>query len=82
MTSAGMSKAIVPAAVPWRVQLAARMLADGATKVAAVAREVGFESEAAFSRTFKRVSGVTPSAWRKRGQLQDTHGSETTVQHV
>ena len=50
----------------WRIQLAARLLADGARKVAAVAVEVGYASEAAFSRTFKRVTGVSPATWRKR----------------
>jgi AraC-like DNA-binding protein len=50
----------------WRVQLAARMLSDGAHKIAAVAQAVGYASEAAFSRTFKRVAGVSPAAWRER----------------
>ena len=49
----------------WRLQLAARMLADGSAKVAAVAREVGYESEAAFSRAFKRFVGVSPAQWRQ-----------------
>lgn len=50
----------------WRVQVAARMLADGAAKVATVGLEVGYASEAAFSRTFKKVAGVSPAAWRNR----------------
>jgi AraC-like DNA-binding protein len=48
----------------WRMQMAARLLADGATKVAAVGREVGYDSEAAFSRAFKKTVGVSPAAWR------------------
>jgi AraC-like DNA-binding protein len=48
----------------WRMLVAARRLAEGVTKVSAVAREVGYESEAAFSRTFKRLTGVAPAAWR------------------
>lgn len=48
----------------WRVQLAARLLADGSDKVATIAREVGYESEAAFSRGFKRLTGVSPAGWR------------------
>jgi AraC-like DNA-binding protein len=48
----------------WRLQLAARMLSDGAAKVASVALDVGYESEAAFSRAFKRSAGMSPSAWR------------------
>ncbi|MGH9361578.1 MAG: AraC family transcriptional regulator [Thermoanaerobaculia bacterium] len=50
----------------WRLQLAARRLADGAAKVAAVAHEVGYESESAFSRAFKRLVGSAPSDWRER----------------
>ena len=50
----------------WRVQLAARLLSDGPSKVAAVGQEVGYASEAAFSRSFKKIAGVSPAAWRKR----------------
>jgi AraC-like DNA-binding protein len=50
----------------WRMQVAARLLAEGAPKVSAVAREVGYDSEAAFSRAFKKIAGVPPSAWRSR----------------
>ncbi len=49
----------------WRMQLASRLLADGHT-VSAVADRVGYESEAAFSRAFKKVVGLAPSAWRSR----------------
>jgi AraC-like DNA-binding protein len=52
----------------WRIQLAARALADGADKVANIAREVGYDSEAAFSRAFKRFAGVSPSEWRRRSR--------------
>jgi AraC-like DNA-binding protein len=48
----------------WRMQVAARLLADSATKVAAVAHDVGYESEAAFSRAFKKTVGVPPARWR------------------
>jgi AraC-like DNA-binding protein len=49
----------------WRMQLAAGRLASGTAKVAAIAEEVGYESEAAFSRAFKRLMGVSPAAWRR-----------------
>ncbi|BCP54235.1 cupin [Kaistia sp. 32K] len=48
----------------WRMQIAARRLAERGTKVAAVAREVGYDSEAAFSRAFKKFVGQSPSEWR------------------
>jgi AraC-like DNA-binding protein len=51
----------------WRMQLAARLLAEpGARKVAAVAEAVGYESEAAFSRAFKKCVGMAPAEWRRR----------------
>jgi len=50
----------------WRMQLGARLLADGTAKVAAVARDVGYDSEAAFSRGFKKIVGVSPATWRQR----------------
>jgi AraC-like DNA-binding protein len=48
----------------WRMQLAARRLSERGAKVAAVAQEVGYDSEAAFSRAFKKFSGRSPSEWR------------------
>jgi AraC-like DNA-binding protein len=50
----------------WRMQLAARRLADSTAKVAGVALEVGYDSEAAFSRAFKRIVGAAPATWRRR----------------
>lgn len=48
----------------WRMQLAAKRLADPGAKIASVAHEVGYESEAAFSRAFKKFVGRSPSQWR------------------
>lgn len=50
----------------WRMQVAAARLRDSDAKVVEVALDVGYESEAAFSRAFKRVVGVSPGAWRRR----------------
>ncbi len=50
----------------WRMQVAAGLLTQGSAKVAAVAASVGYDSEAAFSRAFKKATGVTPGAWRGR----------------
>jgi len=52
----------------WRLQLAADQLARGSAKVAAIGARVGYESEAAFSRAFKRATGQSPSAWRSARQ--------------
>jgi AraC-like DNA-binding protein len=48
----------------WRMQLAAKQLTDTNAKVAAVAAAVGYDSEAAFSRAFKKATGRSPSEWR------------------
>lgn len=53
----------------WRMQLAARMLAEPGAKVAAVAHAVGYESEATFSRAFERCTGKAPGHWRRRTAL-------------
>ena len=52
----------------WRLQLAAERLTRGSAKVAAIGADVGYESEAAFSRAFKRTTGQSPAAWRRARQ--------------
>jgi AraC-like DNA-binding protein len=46
------------------MQLAAERLRNSGESIAGIAADVGYESEAAFNRAFKRVTGVTPGAWR------------------
>lgn len=48
----------------WRMQLATNYLRGGNESVAAIANRVGYDSEAAFSRAFKKVMGTPPSEWR------------------
>lgn len=48
----------------WRMQVASGLLRDGHA-VTSVADAVGYNSEAAFSRTFKKLVGQPPAAWRK-----------------
>ena len=48
----------------WRMQLATNYLRRGTESVAAIANRVGYDSEAAFSRAFKKVVGAPPSEWR------------------
>jgi AraC-like DNA-binding protein len=50
----------------WRMHIARDLLAGSDTSVGAVARRVGYESEEAFSRAFKRAHGVAPGRWRTR----------------
>lgn len=49
----------------WRIELAKQMLREGILGVPEIAERVGYESEAAFNRAFKRIVGSPPAAWRK-----------------
>ena len=49
----------------WRMQIASGLLSGGSANIATVAAEIGYGSEAAFSRAFKKMVGVPPSAWRR-----------------
>lgn len=48
----------------WRLQMAASRLVEGIASIATIAAEAGYESEAAFSRAFKKKVGVPPAEWR------------------
>ena len=48
----------------WRMQIASGLLSSGGN-IATIAAETGYGSEAAFSRAFKKVAGVPPTAWRR-----------------
>jgi AraC-like DNA-binding protein len=52
----------------WRMSLAARSLRDGDAAVRQVAQEVGYQSEFAFARAFKRATGTAPGQYRKAAQ--------------
>jgi AraC-like DNA-binding protein len=49
----------------WRMQLASNLLSSGSGSVAEIAFEVGYTSEAAFSRAFKKMVGLAPGLWRE-----------------
>jgi AraC-like DNA-binding protein len=49
----------------WRMQLARRQLSETRLGTAAIAERVGYQSEAAFSKAFKKVVGVGPGAYRR-----------------
>lgn len=57
----------------WRMQIASGLLRDTSAKVLEVALTVGYESEAAFSRAFKRQVGVAPGAWRRTVTRRPEH---------
>jgi len=51
----------------WRMQVAAQRLRESTGPVARIAAEVGYESEFAFAKAFKRAFSETPARWRRRG---------------
>ncbi|PRY71774.1 AraC family transcriptional regulator [Halomonas ventosae] len=50
----------------WRMQVAAGLLRHSSAPIASIALEVGYESESAFSRAFRREVGQPPAAWRRQ----------------
>jgi transcriptional regulator GlxA family with amidase domain len=56
----------------WRLQLASRLLESSRRKtIVQVASEVGYESEAAFNRAFKREFGTPPARYRRQHESRD-----------
>ena len=54
----------------WRMRMAANMLREGRDNTANIAFAVGFNSEAAFNRAFKREYGEPPATWRRRVEAE------------
>lgn len=50
----------------WRVHAAAHELISSGKPIPRIAQQVGYESEASFTRAFKRVMGSPPAAWRRQ----------------
>jgi transcriptional regulator GlxA family with amidase domain len=55
----------------WRIQVGSRLLRETNRTVASIALDVGYESEAAFSRAFKRLMGLPPATWRRTASLRN-----------
>jgi AraC-like DNA-binding protein len=56
----------------WRMHIAEDLLAHTDSGIGIIARRVGYDSEEAFSRAFKRSQGTSPSAWRSTRHLAAT----------
>lgn len=52
----------------WRMQVGAQRLREGRGSVSQIAFDVGYESEAAFNRAFKRQFGMPPATWRRQAR--------------
>ncbi len=56
-----------------RIQRARELLEDTGLPLYEVANRVGYESDLAFTRTFKKLTGMTPAAYRKaRGLVEES----------
>jgi AraC-like DNA-binding protein len=66
----------------WRLQLAARRLTSTPRSVAQISGEVGYESEAAFSRAFKREFGSPPAKFRRASRTQPIAASGGSRSHA
>jgi transcriptional regulator GlxA family with amidase domain len=67
----------------WRMHLARRLLRESALSLAQIGSRVGYESEAAFNRAFRRVVGTPPAAWRQSkvqgAQLRQRRAAGTSI---
>lgn len=59
----------------WRMLLAANLLCRTNAPVARIAEDVGYETDSAFNRAFRREYGTPPATWRR------THGARPTLRH-
>ena len=50
----------------WRMLLATNLLVRSNAPLARIAEEVGYQTDTAFSRAFRREYGLPPAAWRRR----------------
>jgi AraC-like DNA-binding protein len=60
----------------WRVTIAEQLLRDRQQSVASIAQQLGYSSEAAFRRLFKRVSGISPGRIRAEGCSGETEAQD------
>jgi AraC-like DNA-binding protein len=58
----------------WRMQLAAHRLRENRGTISQIAFDAGYESEAAFTRAFRREMGAPPAAWRKQAAPAQSTG--------
>jgi AraC-like DNA-binding protein len=65
----------------WRMQLGARLLTKTSRSIAGIAAEVGYDSEAAFNRAFKREFGVPPARFRKDSRTSGAKGVAAGSHH-
>ncbi len=65
----------------WRMLLATNLLCRSNAPLARIAEDVGYQTDTAFSRAFRREFGMPPATWR-RNQAINGHASATSVKHA
>jgi AraC-like DNA-binding protein len=67
----------------WRMQLARRLLTESPFGLAEIAARVGYDSETAFNRAFRRAVGMPPASWRQTKistqRIEDEHPGEKAM---
>jgi AraC-like DNA-binding protein len=58
----------------WRIELAKQMLREGGHTVQQIGTRLGYESQAAFNRAFKRLAGAPPAVWRRTSRPFAAYG--------
>ncbi|HVO87031.1 MAG TPA: AraC family transcriptional regulator [Casimicrobiaceae bacterium] len=66
----------------WRMQVASGLLLQTTMNIASIALEAGYDSEAAFSRAFKRLVGMPPAAWRRQRTSAVAHAAPAAVERT
>jgi AraC-like DNA-binding protein len=52
----------------WRMQIARKQLAESNAPIIDIAEQVGYGSEAAFSRVFKKYFDIAPASYRRQAR--------------
>jgi AraC-like DNA-binding protein len=59
----------------WRMALAANLLRNSSLSMVRIAEDVGYHTDTAFSRAFRREFGIPPATWRRRALLEAANES-------
>lgn len=60
----------------WRMLLAANLLRRSDAQLARIAEDVGYQTDTAFSRAFRREFGLPPAAWRREQAVRTTTAAD------
>ena len=63
----------------WRMLLAASLLARSNAPLTAIAEDVGYQTDTAFSRAFRRAYGAPPAAWRRSQLVRATPAAQRSA---